>query len=32
MLCTPLEEGAGCGVESLGRGGRVWRRLLRKRG
>ena len=32
MLETPLEEGVGCGGDSFGRGGRVWWRLLWKRG
>ena len=29
---TPLEEGVGCCGDSLRRGGRVWWRLLLKRG
>ena len=29
---TPWEEGVGCGGDSLGKGGRVWWRLLGKRG
>ena len=32
MVWNPWEEGVGCGVDSLGRGGKVYWRLLGKRG